>query len=126
MEDAFRGFPAAGFQFFKQLASHNNRDWFQAHKDVYEQQCRAPMQALAEELEQRFGAFKISRINRDLRFSRNREPFYSRSEGAIIHLLKHLGKDRSDRLPEVHQWIRTVLEITEPQISVWVRDNKPK
>jgi uncharacterized protein (TIGR02453 family) len=74
-DQAFAGFPPEGFRFFKQIATHNNREWFQAHTDVYEQQCRAPMQALAEALEPKYGAFKISRINRDLRFSPNRAPY---------------------------------------------------
>ena len=75
MPDGFNGFPAEGFRFFRQLAANNNRDWFQAHKDVYERQCRAPMQLLMDELEPRYGKSKISRINRDLRFSRNRAPY---------------------------------------------------
>jgi hypothetical protein len=59
-------------------------------------------------------------------FLRQRAPCERRSEGAIIHLLEHLGKDRSDRLPEIQQWIRTVPKIAVPQISVWVRDNEPE
>ena len=31
---------------FRELAAHNNRDWFLAHKDVYQRACRAPMEAL--------------------------------------------------------------------------------
>ena len=42
MSDGFTGFPPEAFRFFTDLAKHNNRDWFQAHKDVYEQACREP------------------------------------------------------------------------------------
>lgn len=50
MAELFRGFPRESIKFFKQLAAHNNRDWFHAHKDVYERTCRAPMQALVAAL----------------------------------------------------------------------------
>jgi uncharacterized protein (TIGR02453 family) len=75
MAERFSGFPRESIEFFKQLAAHNNRDWFLAHKDIYERTCRAPMQALVTELEPRFGKTRISRINRDVRFSRDRAPY---------------------------------------------------
>ncbi|PYQ54496.1 MAG: TIGR02453 family protein [Acidobacteria bacterium] len=71
----FTGFPREGIEFFGELATHNDRGWFAAHKDVYERACRAPMQALAAGLERRLGQARISRINRDMRFSRNRAPY---------------------------------------------------
>ena len=75
MNEPFKGFPPEGLEFFRELAAHNKRDWFLAHKDVYEHACRAPMQALAAELEPRLGKAKISRINRDVRFSRDKAPY---------------------------------------------------
>jgi uncharacterized protein (TIGR02453 family) len=75
MAAPFVGFPREGIDFFKQLQRNNNREWFLAHKDVYERCCRAPMQALVAELEPRFGTTKISRINRDMRFSRDGAPY---------------------------------------------------
>jgi uncharacterized protein (TIGR02453 family) len=75
MAERFTGFPPESVEFFGQLAAHNDRDWFLAHKNVYERACRAPMEALVAELEPRFGPAKISRINRDIRFSRNRAPY---------------------------------------------------
>jgi uncharacterized protein (TIGR02453 family) len=73
--EPFTGFPRESVQFFKQLASNNNRDWFLPHKDTYERACRAPMQALVAELEPGFGKGRISRIYRDVRFSRDRAPY---------------------------------------------------
>ena len=32
----FAGIPREAFTFFEGLASHNNREWFQANKDIYE------------------------------------------------------------------------------------------
>lgn len=75
MAERFTGFPRDSIEFFKRLAAHNNRGWFLAHKDIYERTCRAPMEALVAELEPRFGKAKISRINRDVRFSRDRAPY---------------------------------------------------
>jgi uncharacterized protein (TIGR02453 family) len=75
MAEPFAGFPREGVDFFEQLQRNNNREWFLAHKDVYERCCRAPMQALVAELEPRFGTTKISRINRDMRFSRDGAPY---------------------------------------------------
>jgi uncharacterized protein (TIGR02453 family) len=75
MTGPFRGFPREGIEFLAQLQSHNNREWFLAHKDVYEASCKAPMEALVAELEPTFGRASISRINRDMRFSRDGAPY---------------------------------------------------
>jgi uncharacterized protein (TIGR02453 family) len=75
MGEAFTGFPSEAFDFFKSLQMNNNREWFQAHKEVYERACREPLKALTIDLAPRFGASKISRINRDMRFSRDRLPY---------------------------------------------------
>ena len=75
MGDEFTGFPREAFTFWSKLAKNNNRDWFHANKEVYERACRAPLQALIEELKPLYGAAKISRINRDMRFARGRAPY---------------------------------------------------
>ena len=41
MAARFAGFPRESLEFFSQIAAHNNRDWFLAHKDVYERACVA-------------------------------------------------------------------------------------
>jgi uncharacterized protein (TIGR02453 family) len=71
----FNGFPHEAFDFFEQLALNNNRDWFQAHREVYERACREPMKQLVAELDANPASTKISRINRDLRFSRDKSPY---------------------------------------------------
>ena len=68
MAEQFSGFPPEALAFFNDLERHNNREWFLAHKDIYERACRQPMQQLVAALEPRFGKSKISRINRDIRF----------------------------------------------------------
>lgn len=74
MAGPFAGFPRESTQFFADLGRHNNREWFQAHKEIYERACREPMQALAAEFEP-LGPTRISRINRDMRFSRDGKPY---------------------------------------------------
>src|SRR5262245_37997210 len=71
----FAGFPREAFTFFEGLASHNNREWFQANKEVYERACRAPMQSLLAELAPTYGSGKLTRINRDMRFARGQAPY---------------------------------------------------
>jgi len=71
----FEGFPREAFTFFKGLASHNNREWFQANKDVYERACRRPMQSLLAELAPTYGSGKLTRINRDMRFAQGQAPY---------------------------------------------------
>lgn len=71
----FNGFPPEATTFFAGLTAHNNRDWFQAHKDTYEHAVREPMKALVGELEPRLGRGSISRINRDNRFFKDRPPY---------------------------------------------------
>jgi uncharacterized protein (TIGR02453 family) len=83
MSDGFTGFPPETFKFFAQLARHNNRDWFQAHKDVYERACREPMKALMAAIDPPFGAGWMSRINNDMRFNRDRDPYKTRIEASV-------------------------------------------
>jgi uncharacterized protein (TIGR02453 family) len=83
MADAFAGFPREATEFFRDLARNNNRDWFQAHKDVYEQSCREPLKALVTELDP-VGTPQISRINRDMRFSRDGAPYKTHIAAGVL------------------------------------------
>src|SRR6185295_6739804 len=77
-------FTPATLRFFKQLATHNNKEWFEAHRDDYETNVREPMRELVEELDVRFAGFapeiggdpkrSMFRINRDIRFSKDKSP----------------------------------------------------
>jgi uncharacterized protein (TIGR02453 family) len=71
----FDGIPREAFTFFKGLASHNNREWFQANKEIYERAVRRPMQSLLAELAPTYGSGKLTRINRDMRFARGQAPY---------------------------------------------------
>jgi uncharacterized protein (TIGR02453 family) len=71
----FTGFPLEGLEFFEELEANNDRGWFQAHKAVYEEACRIPMEALLAEIEPEFGEGKVFRIYRDVRFSKDKSPY---------------------------------------------------
>ena len=83
MAEGFTGFPREATEFFRELARNNNRDWFQAHKDVYEQTCRDPLKALVTELDP-VGTPRISRINRDMRFSRDGKPYKTHIAAGVL------------------------------------------
>ena len=86
----FEGFPNEAFEFFTQLASHNERAWLQEHKEVYERACREPMRLLVAELGGDVTKSHMTRINRDTRFSRNKAPYRTYIaagvKGNYIHL----------------------------------------
>lgn len=85
MSPALTYFPPASLRFLQQIRRHNNREWFEKNRAVYESALRTPMKdlvaALAVELH-RFApeviadpAKAIYRINRDVRFSADKSPY---------------------------------------------------
>jgi len=83
MAAEFTGLAPAALEFFEDLEERNEKAWFDEHRDVYLQQVKAPMLALLAELEEEFGAARVFRINRDIRFSADKRP-YKTQQGAII------------------------------------------
>src|SRR3981081_1851517 len=74
----FAGWPKPALQFFHGLKRDNSKAYFEAHRQVYEDQVRQPMEALLAELERDLGPdveVKIFRLNRDLRFSPDKRPY---------------------------------------------------
>src|SRR5438046_2469702 len=71
--------------FFRGLTRHNEKPWFEAHRDDYESEVRQPMRELIEDLDTRFAGFapeiggdpkrSMFRINRDIRFSKDKSPY---------------------------------------------------
>src|ERR687885_910468 len=83
----FAGFPSEGLALLAGLAENNTREYFDAHRDVYESALLAPAKAfvvaLGEELHARVSPGlraeprvngSILRINRDTRFTSVRPP----------------------------------------------------
>jgi uncharacterized protein (TIGR02453 family) len=81
----FQGFPPSGLRFLRDLARHNDRNWFVPRKHVYERDVLQPMQQLVIELSERFERKRIPvygdvrrsifRIYRDVRFTHNKLPY---------------------------------------------------
>lgn len=78
-------FSAEALKFLRGLARNNNRDWFTARKHIYEQELKAPMLALIEEINGELLTFApehirpapkcMFRIYRDTRFSADKTPY---------------------------------------------------
>lgn len=68
----FTGFPVAALDFYDDLEVDNTKSFWDAHKDVYTEQVKAPMVALTDALAQEFGAAKVFRPYRDVRFAKEK------------------------------------------------------
>ena len=79
---AFKGWPAEAIEFYEGLEADNSKAYWQAHKLVYEQHVKGPMDELLAELAAEFGAGKVFRPNRDVRFSADKTP-YKTAIGAV-------------------------------------------
>jgi uncharacterized protein (TIGR02453 family) len=71
----FAGFGERLVDFYDGLVADNSKAYWSDHRAVYEQQVRAPMEALLAELQPEFGAGKIFRPYRDVRFSADKTPY---------------------------------------------------
>jgi len=79
----FEGFPEAALDFYDDLELDNTKSFWQAHKAVYDAAVAAPMKALTAALEPEFGAAKIFRPYRDVRFAKDKSP-YKTHQGAYV------------------------------------------
>jgi len=105
---AFRGFSAEAFAFLKDLADNQNREWFEAHKPIYEREVKEPLAGLVVSLGQALAAKNIDfccdpkraifRIHKDVRFSKDKKP-YKTNAGAT---LTRDGERRSPGVLYIH------------------------
>lgn len=85
--DRFQGFHPEAFRFFRRLARNNHKPWFDRHRSVYDQQVAGALRGLFEallpvvlaldpdfDIAGKTGA-NFSRINRDIRFARDKSPY---------------------------------------------------
>ncbi len=103
MDNGFEGFPAGGMEFFIELAQRQERAWFQANRDRYEQLWQRPMEALLGGLRERLtpvypglGSVRphVLRIHRDVRFSADKSPYKTHIAGDVP-LRARVGQDWS-------------------------------
>ena len=83
---AFSGWSRSALQFFAGLERDNSKTYFEANRQVYDMDVRRPMELLLEELRRDVGTgweTKIFRINRDLRFTKDKRP-YQEHIGAVL------------------------------------------
>jgi uncharacterized protein (TIGR02453 family) len=77
----FTGIPIAALDFYEDLEADNTKAFWTAHKHVYDEAVRAPLEALAAALEKEFGPAKFFRPYRDIRFAKDKTP-YKTQQGA--------------------------------------------
>jgi len=80
-----RYFTPAFFKFFDELKKNNNKEWFEKNRTRYENDVKAPFKKLVTDLNEKllndFPDFNrevhknIFRINRDIRFSKDKSPY---------------------------------------------------
>jgi uncharacterized protein (TIGR02453 family) len=90
------------FDFLKKLRKNNHRDWFHAHRDDYEaakDDFRAMVAKLLEDLTRVNGRLAglevkdlVFRINRDVRFSANKDPYKTNFGAYFVEGGKKSGK----------------------------------
>ena len=98
-----RHFTPELFNFLRELADHNDRDWFKANKKRYEGDVRGPaLQFIADfdphlrAISTQFRAIpkavggSLFRIHRDVRFARDKSPYKTHTG---LHFRHALGKD---------------------------------
>ncbi|KHK99939.1 hypothetical protein LK09_01030 [Microbacterium mangrovi] len=83
MDSSFSGWPQAALDFYAGLEADNSKAYWSEHRAVYDDQVLAPMHALLDELEPEFGAGKVFRPYRDVRFSADKSP-YKTEIGAVL------------------------------------------
>jgi uncharacterized protein (TIGR02453 family) len=80
----FTGFPVRALDFYDDLEVENTKAFWDEHRRTYDDDVRAPMQALVAALEPEFGTAKVFRPYRDVRFSHDKTP-YKTHQGAVVH-----------------------------------------
>ena len=80
---SFSGIPHAAVDFYAELEEDNTTEFWAGHRERYERDVREPIAALLAELEEEFGAGKVFRPQRNLRFSRDKTPYKTHQGGYV-------------------------------------------
>jgi uncharacterized protein (TIGR02453 family) len=72
---AFAGWTTEATEFFEGLEADNSKSYWQAHRAIYDDRVRRPMEELLAELAPEFGEGKVFRPYRDVRFSLDKSPY---------------------------------------------------
>ena len=89
----FPGFRPEAFQFLRDLAANNDRDWFKARKDTYETELKKPLELLMADGARRLSNTDLPltahptdstfRIYRDMRFTDDKTPYKTHVSGVF-------------------------------------------
>jgi uncharacterized protein (TIGR02453 family) len=121
--------------FLRALKRNNRREWFNAHKDEYEQHVRQPMAAMVERLAEDFRELapelvaspKLSmyRIYRDTRFSENKTPYKTHIAAVFPTrgLLKHEGAGLYFHISPDEVWVGGGMYAPQPAQLYAVRQH---
>lgn len=87
----FSGWPQRAFEFYEGLEADNSKEYWTAHRGVYDADVLAPMEALLAELAPEFGDGRVFRPYRDVRFSADKSPYKTAigatmERGGYVHL----------------------------------------
>lgn len=92
-EAGYSGFGPQTLPFLKALGFHQSKEWFEENRPIYESELQEPLAALMADLASRFAdedipltcsaKTSVFRINRDVRFSKNKDP-YKTNLGAVV------------------------------------------
>ena len=92
-ESEFRGFAPKAMEFFKELDAHQSREWFLENRERYQSLILQPLGQLLSSLTLAFAAAGIPlrgdlktsvfRINRDVRFSKDKRPYKTNASAVL-------------------------------------------
>ena len=95
----FSGWPIEAVEFYEGLEADNSKVYWQEHKAVYDRFVKAPMEELLAELADEFGAGRLFRPYRDVRFSADKTPYKTNcaarlGDGCALCRGRHAGDRR--------------------------------
>ena len=95
LSPAFAGFSPEGLRFLRDLAKHNERQWFTSRKHIYETELLEPLRALVADATAAMHRAKMPigadprrstfRIYRDIRFSPDKRPYKTNLGAYLSH-----------------------------------------
>lgn len=107
--EAFEGFPSETIDFLWDLRFHNNKEWFEENRERYKKYLKEPFDCFAADMNEVFMQSHkglktfatVSRINRDIRFSKNKMP-YKECKWVVFKDSKYRGRVSPDFFFEVN------------------------
>lgn len=118
----FQGFPEETIRFFLDIRFHNEVPWFHEHRAEYETGIREPFRRFIEELTPTMALIAddfetrpnkcLARINRDIRFTRDKSPYRDH----MWFLFRRAGEERAE---SVMYWFELSPEVVEWGVGFW-------